>query len=572
MCGIFYAAVKNPELLITGKDLQKIIYGLKHRGSENWGVTSRTNGEIFVKKSNGKPGNFEDKCLGNEVGISTRYSTQGVNKESNYTPAVISSKENVVDLEAVLNAEETVICLYNGEANTGYIKKKLEKKGYEFKSSNDTAHLTAYVNYQIRKGLSFLKAVNKTLTKVSGAFSIIFMHGNQTIAARGKEGTKPLEMMINDNYTLFSSETQLFGNFDKRYHSNRMSKKYNERGEKIYNYENGCRQVYAGEIILVENGRIIDCDTVGSGTEETSNVVRKTKLKKCLFEWYYFSKPGNTCFGADTQTWRGRNAKTLPRPYGRLKSWILKLMGKIYVVPVPMSGNSGAAGFADYRGYKLREGIVISDYYKSTFNERTFIQPTDELRDSRSEDKYEFIPSVFSPKNYKSKKGFLGKVSNFFNHLSSLVPKTHILVDDSIVNGRTTVKVISEAFLNGAEIVKSYSTSPPIINGCFWGVDIKEEERLIAHGRTVEEINEEIIIRVREIIEKEAPDLISLITKKNIKVVYNKLEDSIRTADSFLNKKGEYCTHCFDGSRMDEVGVQKDAYEKNYLITEGIIG
>lgn len=561
MCGVFDIYIKNSRIEVSKKVIDKIIYGLKHRGSENWGLTIRDKEkkETRVYKGKYKP-KLIDENYGKikEFGVSTRYSTTGEDEEKNYTPAVLVKGNNLTGLEEVIRDEGGLVCLYNGEANTVEIVRELKKEGYEFESTNDTIHLTAYVDYQMLQGSSFIKAVNKTLTSVNGAYSIIFKKGNQTIAARGVNGTKPLEMLMSDDYVIFSSETQLFHKFDKQYYKKNMRKKY-EGKEKVYNYENGWRKVYAGEIILLEDGKVIDCDTIGNESEKTTNVISREEKKKCLFEWYYFSNPGNYCFGADVQTWRGRNAKTLPRPYGRLKTWVNKLVRSVYVVPVPMSGNSGAHGYADHNGYKLREGIRISDYYKAMHNDRTFMQSSEELRDARLEDKYEFLPSVFKPKKYK---GFKGKIKNV---IKKIIPKKHVIVDDSIVRGRTVAYIITQALINGAQNVFFYSTAPPIKYGCWWGVDIKDESKILAHNKNIKEVNNWVLNEVKSRIEKEAPELLNLVNEKHIRVKYNRLKDSIKTADSFFSKKerGQYCTHCFNAGREDEVGVQKNAYEKS---------
>jgi amidophosphoribosyltransferase len=131
------------------------------------------------------------------------------------------------------------------------------------------------------------------------------------------------------------------------------------------------------------------------------------------------------------------------------------------VMPVPDSGTPAAIGFARATGIPFSEGLI-----KNRYVGRTFIQPDQGLRDQ----------------GIKLK----------FNPLAEVAGKRMVVVDDSIVRGSTTRRIVAMLFEAGAQEVHVRVSAPPIVSPCFYGIDFADEEQLVASDRTVEAVREHI--------------------------------------------------------------------------------
>src|SRR5207344_2816130 len=130
------------------------------------------------------------------------------------------------------------------------------------------------------------------------------------------------------------------------------------------------------------------------------------------------------------------------------------------VIPVPDSGTPAAVGYARASGIPFGEGLV-----KNRYVGRTFIQPDQELRERGVRLKFNVLRTVLEGKRV-------------------------VVVDDSIVRGSTTRKLVAMLFEAGALEVHLRVSSPPIISPCFYGIDMADQDQLIAAGREVEEVRE----------------------------------------------------------------------------------
>jgi amidophosphoribosyltransferase len=128
---------------------------------------------------------------------------------------------------------------------------------------------------------------------------------------------------------------------------------------------------------------------------------------------------------------------------------------------VPDSGTPAAIGFARASGIPFAEGLI-----KNRYVGRTFIQPDQALREH----------------GIKTK----------FNPLAEVSGKRVVVVDDSIVRGTTTRKIVAMLFEEGALEVHLRISSPPIVSPCFYGIDMADEDELIAGGRSVEAVREQL--------------------------------------------------------------------------------
>jgi amidophosphoribosyltransferase len=171
----------------------------------------------------------------------------------------------------------------------------------------------------------------------------------------------------------------------------------------------------------------------------------------CIFELIYFARPDSTMQGDALHDARRRMGERLALEAPAAAD---------VVIPVPDSGTPAAVGYAQASGITFGEGLV-----KNRYVGRTFIQPDQILRDRGIKLKFNALRSVLSGRRV-------------------------VVVDDSIVRGSTTRKLVAMLFEAGALEVHLRISSPPIVSPCFYGIDMAEQDQLIAAGREVEQIRE----------------------------------------------------------------------------------
>ncbi|QIK77957.1 amidophosphoribosyltransferase [Sphingomonas piscis] len=196
------------------------------------------------------------------------------------------------------------------------------------------------------------------------------------------------------------------------------------------------RDVDPGELVVVNEGGI-----------RSFRPFAKVEARPCIFEHVYFSRPDSVAEGKSVYEVRKNIGAELA---------IESPVEADYVVPVPDSGVPAAIGFSQQSGIPFELGIIRSHYVG-----RTFIQPTDGIR-------------------------HLG-VKLKHNANSALIDgKKIVLIDDSIVRGTTSVKIVQMMRDAGAREVHMRIASPPTRHSCFYGVDTPERAKLLAAQMSVE--------------------------------------------------------------------------------------
>ncbi|MDR1796883.1 MAG: amidophosphoribosyltransferase [Clostridiales Family XIII bacterium] len=200
------------------------------------------------------------------------------------------------------------------------------------------------------------------------------------------------------------------------------------------------REVEPGEIVVVEDGRLTSID---SGLPIHRSL--------CSFEYIYFSRPDSILSGVGVDWARREMGRALAREYP---------VDADIVVAVPDSGLSAARGYAEESGLPDTMGLV-----KNRYIGRTFIQPTQAGRER--------------------------DVRLKLNPLSANVSgKRVVLIDDSIVRGTTSARIVSALRDAGATEVHLRSSGPPFRYPCFFGTDVPDRENLVAVGRGERQIAE----------------------------------------------------------------------------------
>jgi amidophosphoribosyltransferase len=172
-------------------------------------------------------------------------------------------------------------------------------------------------------------------------------------------------------------------------------------------------------------------------------------LALCVFEHVYFARPDSYVFGRSVNEIRTDLGRILAREQG---------VAADVVIPVPDSGVCAAMGFADESGIPLRMGLIRNHYVG-----RTFIQPQSSIRHFGVKVKLNPVRSILEGNRV-------------------------VLVDDSIVRGTTSRKIVKMVRAAGAREVHMRISCPPTISPCFYGVDTPRRSELIAATHTLDEI------------------------------------------------------------------------------------
>ena len=208
------------------------------------------------------------------------------------------------------------------------------------------------------------------------------------------------------------------------------------------------------------------------------------RLAQCVFEHVYFSRPDSYVFGKSVNEVRTNLGRMLARE---------QAVAADVVVPVPDSGVCAATGFADESKIPLRMGLIRNHYVG-----RTFIQPQSSIRHFGVKVKLNPVRSILNGKRV-------------------------VLVDDSIVRGTTSRKIVKMVRAAGATEVHVRISCPPTISPCFYGVDTPRRSELIAATHTLEEIT----------------------TYLNADSVgYLSHDGMLSVLDS---ERGQYCSSCYTG-------------------------
>ena len=215
--------------------------------------------------------------------------------------------------------------------------------------------------------------------------------------------------------------------------------------------ESSAIEVMGGEVIRdVEPGEILSL----TPKEITSHSITSSENKAfCMFEYVYFARPDAKIDGILTYSVRQKIGRKL---------WEEAPLDADIIVPVPDSGIACALGFSEASNIPYREGLI-----KNRYVHRSFIQPINEQRKATISEKLNPIKEIVEGKRV-------------------------VLVDDSIVRGNTSKRIVQSVREAGAKEVHIRVGCPPIISPCFLGIDMPSRDEFVAPNRTTKEITKEI--------------------------------------------------------------------------------
>lgn len=438
------------------------LHSLQHRGQEGAGILTNDAGKLIRHRDTGlisevfkNPANLE-KLTGQAAIGHVRYATAGEASIDNIQPFHFK----FYDMEFGL--------AHNGNlTNTKTLKKELEHNGAIFSSSSDTEILAHLI--RCSHNPSFIGKVKEALNTVKGGFAYLLMMEDKLIAALDPNGFRPLSIgKMANGAIVVSSETCAFEVVGAEW----------------------IRDVKPGEVVIIDNSGI-----------QYDTYTTDTQLAICSMEYIYFARPDSNIHGVNVHTARKRMGAQLAREFKHEAD---------IVVGVPNSSLSAAMGFAEESGLPNEMGLI-----KNQYTQRTFIQPTQELREQGVRMKLSAVSGVVKGKRV-------------------------VMIDDSIVRGTTSRRIVQLLKEAGATEVHVAIASPPLKYPCFYGIDIQTRRELIAANHSVEE--------TRQIIGADSLTYLSI----------DGLIDSIGLETNAPN--GGLCVAYFDG----EYPTPIYDYEKDY--------
>ena len=387
------------------------LYTLQHRGQEAAGMASVDHGVAHVHKGQGLvPAVFNEdnlSTLKGEFAIGhTRYSTTGGTGLRNAQPHVIETIDGPLGIA------------HNGNlVNAHILRRQLLERGVGLQTSSDTE-----VMIHLLTGGSgdWMNRIKMLMAQAEGAFALTIITRDAVYGVRDPWGFRPLVLGKFEGGYLLASETCAFS------------------------------AIGAELVHELAPGEICRLDADGYRIEQ--GAVPKQHAF-CTFEQIYFSRPDSIYEGKLVHSTRQR--------LGRELAGEAPVEADV-VVAVPDSGTPHAVGYAQEAGIPYTEGFT-----KNRYVGRTFIEPTQELRES--------------------------KVRMKFNPLAdNLAGKRVVMVDDSIVRGTTSGPLVQMLRDAGASEVHVRVACPAITDPCYMGVDMAAREDLIAANMDVESIAEHI--------------------------------------------------------------------------------
>jgi len=247
------------------------------------------------------------------------------------------------------------------------------------------------------------------------------------------------------------------------------------------------QDIAPGEMIIIQKGKELRSIRAFPPIEEP--------IRQCIFELIYFSRPDSVVFG--------KNVMQARRALGRQLAIEHPAEADI-VISIPDSANCHALGFAEQSGIPYDMGLIRNHYVG-----RTFIEPRQNIRDFGVKVKHNPVHSVLNGKRI-------------------------VVVEDSIVRGTTSKKIIKLLRAAGAREIHMRIASPPYISPCYYGVDTPDTDKLIAANMSVEEI--------KDYIEVDSLGYISIEGMLKVMGDHSK----------------EFCVSCFDGKYPESIEPPPD--------------
>jgi amidophosphoribosyltransferase len=454
-CGIF--AVMAPGQAVANLAYFGL-YALQHRGQESAGIAVFEDAQVRLHKDMGLVSQVFDQDvlarMPGELAIGhNRYSTTGSSRVCNAQPVVLMTRLGPFALA------------HNGNlVNAAELRTSLDHLSGEFTSTTDSELIAFALQEAVEAGDDWSAAIRSAAARCRGAFSLVIGTPAGLFALRDGHGIRPL----------------VFGHLGEREQAQWVASS-ESCGLDIIGaaYDD---DVAPGELVHFRQGQ----------SEPLRQRWIEEPAKLCVFEMIYFARPDSRFFGESLYSYRVRIGEVLARETP---------VAADIVIGVPDSGIPAAIGYAGVSGIPFGDGLI-----KNRYVGRTFIQPTQAMREAGIRVKLNPLPDV-------------------------LAGKRVVVIDDSIVRGTTSRKLVQALRDAGATEVHMRISSPPVTHPCFYGIDTDTQDHLIAARLSLAEI-------VRHL----GVDSLAYLSKEGM-------------VEAAHTHSGDFCTACFDGNypiEMDE--------------------
>ena len=404
-CGVFGIYNHEDSAALTALGL----HALQHRGQEAAGIVT-FDGTKFISERH--PGLVSDnftkasvinRLVGNSAVGHNRYSTTGATIQRNIQPFF-----------ADLWGGGFAIAHNGNITNALSLRDELIKKGSIFQSTSDTETILQLVARS--NSNRTLDRLVDALMQISGAWALVVLTNKKLVGARDPFGIRPLVLGELDGAKILASETCALDILGAKF----------------------IREIEPGEVIVItEDG------------EESIKPFPNARLRPCIFEYIYFSRPDSMLDGKSVYECRKSFGRNLARECPSKAD---------IVVPVPDSGVPAALGYSEESKIPFELSIIRNHYVG-----RTFILPTQSNRQSSVKLKH-------NPDR------------------ASIKGKSVVLVDDSVVRGTTSIKIVELMREAGASEIHMRIACPPIKYPDFYGIDTPETEQLLASNKNLDEM------------------------------------------------------------------------------------
>lgn len=454
------------------QDAAKVTYfglhALQHRGQEGAGIVANDQGKLKGYRNLGllaevfdSPEHLEDLTGKAAIGH-VRYGTSGSGGINNIQPFLFKFYDGDFALA------------HNGNlVNAKNLRQEVEKTGGIFHSNSDTEILM----HLIRKSaaLNFKDRLKEALNQIKGGFAYLLLTEDAMYVTLDPNAFRPLAIgqMKSGDYVV-ASETCALDTVGATF----------------------VRDVEPGELITITDFGM-ELDTY---TDETQYSI-------CAMEYIYFARPDSNIKGVNVHSARKNMGKKLAKEYPAEADM---------VIGVPNSSLSAASGYAEASGIPYEMGLIKNQYVG-----RTFIQPTQELREEGVRMKLSAVRGVVEGQRI-------------------------VLVDDSIVRGTTIRRIVKLLKNAGAKEVHVRISAPPLKYPCFYGIDIENKKELIAANLSISEIKDEI-----------GADSLDFLSEEGLVEAIGLNLDAPYTGLCMAYFNGDYPTKLYD-------------YESNLLVEQGV--
>jgi len=457
---------------------------LQHRGQDAAGVLSfdKDRRKFYGHKDLGlvsqalQPEHLE-KCTGNMAIAHTRYATIGTDGVSDLQPMVTGFPFGVG-------------MIHNGNIlNYHSLAERLgDELDLQFLTNNDLElmlHLWCHTILKERgpgnAPITFehiIAAASSVFKEANGAYALVGMMANVGMfALRDPNGIRPLSLGkrvgVKGDEYCVASETLALNFLGFEF----------------------VRDIEPGEVILITQKGEVFSKVVGAAPRKAN----------CMFEWIYFAGAESSIEKKSVYSTRLNLGRVLAKKVKKVID-----AGEIspdMICPVPDTSRTASIGLAETLDIPYREGLI-----KNRYIQRSFILNTQDKREKAVELKLSPVRSEIEGKNI-------------------------LLVDDSVVRGTTSQKIIELLKKYGAKEITLAITCPPLRYGCFYGIDFPKEGDLIANGKDLEEIAN--WVGAKKVIYLEEEDLEEAIGTKNLCMacVNNKYPTDVTEGKEFANKR-----------------------------------